>query len=99
MTRTQFEVARAYYEQVLKQQVEEDVPAASPPPSGPASTSAPSEGTRLDAEVDAREALVREGVEVGLPEVECRHIVTMHKDLAKAREILTQAARRRMQVA
>jgi hypothetical protein len=42
---------------------------------------------------------MREGMEVGLPEAECRHIVTMHKDLAKAREILTQAARKRMQVA
>ena len=64
MTLTQFEVARAYYERVLKQQVEEDVPDGSPRPSGHASTSTPGEGMPLDAEVDAREALVREGVEV-----------------------------------
>jgi hypothetical protein len=66
-------------------------------PSGETSASAPA---NADATVDpAREALVRDAMGVGLPEAECRHIVAMHKDLAKAREILTAAARKRIQAA
>jgi hypothetical protein len=42
---------------------------------------------------------MREAMGVDWPEAECRHVVTRHQGLTKAREILTQAARKRMQVA
>jgi hypothetical protein len=48
---------------------------------------------------EARDALVREAVSLGLPEGECRRIVTLHKDLEKARSILTAAARKKAQAA
>jgi hypothetical protein len=53
-------------------------------------------GTTAD---EAREALVQEAVSLGLPEAEVRRVVTMHKDLEKARSILTNAARKKVQAA
>jgi hypothetical protein len=115
MQLSQFEAARDYYDQLLRRQVEEDVPDGSRPPPGDADTpqatpeadqagtdgpfASSSSAPEAPADAAAREALVREAMEVGLPEGECRHIVTMHRDLAKAREILTSAARKKIQVA
>jgi hypothetical protein len=50
-------------------------------------------------DAEAREALVKEAMSLGIAEKEARHVVTMHKDLEKARSILTAAARRKVQAA
>jgi hypothetical protein len=50
-------------------------------------------------DAEAREALVREAVSLGIAEKEARHVVTRHKDLERARSILTAAARKKVQAA
>jgi hypothetical protein len=52
-----------------------------------------------DPDAAARDALVREAVSLGLPEAECRHVMTMHNDLEKARITLTASTRKTVQAA
>jgi hypothetical protein len=52
-----------------------------------------------DADATAREALVHEAMVFGVPEAESWHVVSQHRDLEKARALLTEAARKRIQVA
>jgi hypothetical protein len=70
----------------------EDTPAVPPPAASPVASSSAGSSP---ADAAAVEELVREAVSLGLREKECRHIVT-HYPLEKARQILTDAARKRV---
>lgn len=95
MTLNQFEVARAYYERLLKQQVENDVLDGPPPPSGKPHPLPEGEGPHPDDAV-AKVALRQEAIGWGIRADEVGHVLA-HHPLEKARHLLWQA-RRRVQV-
>jgi hypothetical protein len=92
MTSAPYRVAMSYDEQRLKRQVEEDIPGHHEPPSQTREPSAsdavpagaPGDDAHPGADAGARDTLMREAVGVGWPEAECRHIVTLHKNLKGA---------------
>jgi hypothetical protein len=92
MTLTQFEVARAYYERLLRQQVENDVPDGRPPPTGKPHPLPEGEEPRPDDAV-AKAALRQEAIGWGIREDEVAHVLT-HHPFEKARNLLWQARRR-----
>jgi hypothetical protein len=102
MSPTQYEVAMAYYQQLLKRQVEEDVPDGSPQKDNEpdASTAVPQAGDEPNATeaslVEARAKLRAEAVSWGVRESEVDHVL-QHHQLTAARNILWKARRQQGQ--
>jgi hypothetical protein len=101
MSPTQYEVAMAYYQQLLKRQVEEDVPDGSPQKDNEpdASTAVPQAGDEPNATeaslVEAR-AKLRAEAAWGVRESEVDHVL-QHHQLTAARNILWKARRQQGQ--
>jgi hypothetical protein len=92
--------AMAYYELQLKAQVEADVPMHEPPPPAEGTPAVPSGADLSSASAPADDPAEQERAKLramavgwGLPEREVDHVLTHHKDLGKARDLLWKARR------
>jgi hypothetical protein len=100
MTQAQYDAARAYYEGVIREQIEADVPTHEPPPPAEGTPAVPSAAGSSSAHASADDPAEQERAKLrsmalgwGLPEREVDHVLAHHKDLEKAKNLLWRARR------